>query len=68
MEGPNLMKADEAIKLPEGFLISSGGAKVIAGGKAMAGIQADADTLRVADQAEDPSHVLEAVSQAGPLA
>ena len=68
MKGPNLMKADEAIKLPEGFLISSGGAKVISGGKAMAGIQADADALRAADQAEDPGQVLEAVSQAGSLA
>ena len=67
MERADVLDADMAIELVDGALVPAAGSDVIARGKDVAGINADAQACRIVDDAEDLTQLIKRAAQAGTL-
>lgn len=68
MDDPEPVVADEAVKLGPSLAIGEGGGEVVAGGKSVSGVEADAKAFGPADAIEESCEVFEAMTEGTALA
>lgn len=68
VQGAELLEADGAVELAEGVAVVAGGVEAVSGGEDVAGVDADAEAVGIADGVENLGEVLEAVTERGALA
>ncbi len=64
VEGTDVIEADEALDLSRQPLVAVTGPDVVAGGKDVAGVDADADALAVVEAVEDRSELFDRAAEA----